>query len=264
MPAVSPSALVRFRIAWLLCLFSVTLSVSATEVIPPRPRQHFNDYARVISGVVVQQLDRRLADFERETSDQVVVAIFPKMQSDSSIDDYVQRVAQKWEVGLKDKKNGVVLFIFVEDRRMSIQVGYGLEGALPDVLTQRIQDEIRPHFQANDYNRGVITGVEAILAAIKGEYKGTGQTVGDRKRQISGGTIFLIILVLIILVTLRGSRRSSVYSSRGRRRYYGGTFWGGGGGWSSGGGGWSSGSSGGGGFSSGGGSFGGGGSSSSW
>src|SRR5437016_7845307 len=110
----------------------------AAEVIPPVPAQHFNDYAHVVSPAAATDLNRQLEDFERATSSQIIVAVFPKMQTDSSIEDYTVRVAQSWKVGQKGKDNGAVLFVFVQDRKMYLQVGYGLEGALPDALAKRI------------------------------------------------------------------------------------------------------------------------------
>ena len=148
----------------------------AAEVIPPAPTQYFNDYANVVASGTRQQLNQRLEQFERDTSSQVVVAIFSKMQSDSSIEDYTVRVAQSWKVGQKGKNNGTVLFVFIQDRKMFIQVGYGLEGVLPDALCKRIiDDEIKPHFKAGNYGAGLTAGVNAILAATKGEYIGTGE-----------------------------------------------------------------------------------------
>src|SRR5262245_32838608 len=109
--------------------FVVAISAHAAEVIPPKPDRYFNDYAGVVSKEAALRFNEQLAQFERQTSDQVVVAVFPKMQSDSDIADYAQRVAQAWGVGQKQRRNGVVLFVFVQDRKVSIQVGYGLEGA---------------------------------------------------------------------------------------------------------------------------------------
>jgi len=244
---------VRRQAAILLLLTSLPLG--AAEVIPPAPKLHFNDYAGVSSAPVAQQLNQKLADFERESSDQVVVAVFPKMQSDSSIEDYTVRVARSWQVGLQEKNNGVVLFVFTQDRKMFIQVGYGLEGRLTDALCKRIiEDEIKPRFRAGDYNGGLTAGVNAIVAAAKGEYQGTGRTVAQRERR-HGGAAFIPVLVFIFVVLIILSKF---------RRFGGGGGWfisGGGGGWSSGGGGWSGG---GGGFSGGGGSFGGGGAGGSW
>jgi uncharacterized protein len=241
----------------------LTLSSQAAEVIPPKPDRYFNDYAVVVSKEAALRFNEELAQFERESSDQVVVAIFPKMQSESDIGDYTQRVAQAWGVGQKERRNGVVLFVFSQDRKMFIQVGYGLEGALPDATAFDITERhIKPLFRAGNYEAGLATGIDLICKAIRGEYKGSGKTVAERQ---SGGGVFSLlpfipfIIVLIILLRLFRKLGGYSYSSRGG----GPVFIPSGGGWSSGGGGgWSSG--GGGGFSGGGGSFGGGGAGSSW
>jgi uncharacterized protein len=263
---------------------------SAAEVIPPRPENYFNDYANVVSPGVADQLNQKLQQFERDTSNQIMVAIYPKMQSDSSIEDYTVRVAEKWQVGQKSKNNGAVLFVFVQDRKTYIEVGYGLEGALPDALCKRIIDnEITPKFRQGDFNGGLTAGVNAMMAATKGEYKGTGHTANDNQNgNVVAGvvvTIVLLILLFSFIATIAKAHAYTVYTSRGRNS---GIFWAflyalfanngssrGGygdwgrssGGWSGGGssGGWSAGGfSGGGSFSGGGGSFGGGGAGGSW
>jgi len=231
----------------------------AAEVIPPKPAAYFNDYAGVVSKDATRHFNEQLAQFERDTSNQVVVAVFPRMQSDSSIEDYTQRVAQSWGVGQKDRRNGAVLFVFVQDRKMFIQVGYGLEGALPDATAFDITEyEIKPHFRTNDYEGGLAAGIDSILKAVRGEYKGTGHTSGERRTGRNaggGGFVFLIIFIIfMIMISRLRSKRGYRYSG------FGGPFIGG---WSgSSGGGWSSGGSSG--FSGGGGSFGGGGAGSSW
>src|SRR4051812_33884967 len=166
------------------------------------------------------------------------------METDSSIEDYAVRVFRSWKVGTKEKNNGIVLFIFTQDHKLFIQTGYGLEGALPDALCKRIvSDEIVPRFKANDFNGGVTAGVHAVIAATKGEYKGTGRTVREAQssRQGDGGmSLFLMLLFVVpvlfaVLSLFR--RRGFGISNRG---YSGGFFGGGmssGGGWSSGGGG---------------------------
>lgn len=236
-------------------------SVRAAEVIPPKPDRYFNDYAGVVSKEAAHRFNEQLAQFERETSNQVVVAIFPKMQSESDIADYTQRVAQAWGVGQKERRNGVVLFVFVQDRKMFIQVGYGLEGALPDITAFDITEyKIKPRFRSGDYEGGIGIGIDSMLKAIRGEYKGSGKTVAER--HAGGGASRLlpfIIFVIVLIIISRVVRRLGGYGySSGR----GGPIFlptGGGGGWSSGGGG--GGLSG---FSGGGGSFGGGGAGSSW
>jgi uncharacterized protein len=188
------------------------------------------------------------------------------MQSGSSIEDYTQRVAENWRVGQKDKNNGAVLFVFIQDRKMRIEVGYGLEGVIPDALAKRIiENEIKPHFKNGDYAGGLDAGVSAMLRAARGEYKGTGKTVADKK-QIFIVAVILLVVGLFLLALLAGFvrrvRRATVFRPSGRSTWI---DWGGGSGW----GGWSSGGGGGGGFSmggfsGGGGSFGGGGASGSW
>ena len=232
----------------------------ATEFIPPKPPAYFNDYANVVSKEVAHRFNEQLAQFERETSDQIVVAVFPKMQSDSSVDDYTQRVAQSWGVGQKDKRNGAVLFVFIEDRKMFIQVGYGLEGALPDITAFDITEyHIKPRFRNGDYEGGLATGIDLICKAIRGEYKGSGKTVAEKRGNAGAPNfLFFIIFVIVLIVISRVMRRLGGYgysSGRGGPVFF--PTGGGGGGWSSGGGGSS-------GFSGGGGSFGGGGAGSSW
>jgi len=243
-------------------LVSLATESRAAEVIPPKPDRYFNDYAGVVSKQAADRFNEQLAQFERETSDQVVVAVFPKMQSDSDVADYTQRVAQAWGVGQKDRRNGVVLFAFIQDRKMSIQVGYGLEGALPDITAYDIRaNHIQPYFRNGDYEAGLATGIDLISKAIRGEYKGSGKAVAEQHR--GGGApsiLFFIIFVIVLIIISRVMRRLGGYgysSGRGGPVFL--PMGGGGGGWSSGGGG--GGLSG---FSGGGGSFGGGGSSGSW
>jgi uncharacterized protein len=253
------------RVALLIAAFVALLASQsrAAEVIPPKPDRYFNDYAGVVSKEAAQRFNEQLAQFERETSDQVVVAIFPKMQSDSDIADYTQRVAQAWGVGQKERRNGVVLFVFTQDRKMFIQVGYGLEGALPDATAFDITEyKIKPHFRSGDYEGGIAIGLDSIFKAIRGEYKGSGKTVAEGRR--GGGApsfLFFIIFIIALIVMSKIMRRLGGYGySSGRG---GPVFFPVGGG---GGGGWSSGNGGGGfsGFGGGGGSFGGGGAGSSW
>src|SRR5438876_2089487 len=235
------------------------ISLHATEVIPPKPDRYFNDYAGVVSREAADRFNEQLAQFERETSDQVVVAVFPKMQSDSDIADYTQRVAQTWGVGQKERRNGVVLFVFIQDRKMFIQVGYGLEGALPDITAFDITEyHIKPLFRNGNYQGGLATGIDLICKAIRGEYKGSGKTVAEQRRGSSVfGLLPFIIFVIVLIIISRVMRRFGGYgysSGRGGPVFL--PMGGGGGGWSSGGGGGFSGFSGGGGLSGGGGASG--------
>jgi uncharacterized protein len=202
----------------------------------------------------------------------LLVAVYPKMQSQSSIEDYTLRVARAWRVGQKMTNNGAVLFVFINDHKMFIQVGYGLEGAMPDVTCKRIiEDEIAPKFKTGDFDGGFKAGVNAMMAAAKGEYKGTGKTVQDKQEEknqdytsIVMGIIFAVFILFVIFNSIfngRGGLMTAgwLISSIGSSDWSGGGRGGGGGG-----GGFSGGGGGGGGFSGGGGSFGGGGAGGSW
>jgi uncharacterized protein len=260
-PAREPRALPGTLCSIFVGLYVLLISHSfAAELIPSTPKAYFNDYANVVSKEAASGFNEQLAQFERETSDQVVVAVFPKMQSDSDIADYTQRVAQAWGVGQKDRRNGVVLFVFIQDRKMFIQVGYGLEGALPDATAFDITERhIKSLFRTGNYEAGLATGIDLICKAIRGEYKGSEKTVAERKG--SGGVFGLlpfIAFIIVLIIISRLFRKLGGYGYSSRRG--GPVFIPSGGGWSSGGG------SGGGfsGFGGGGGSFGGGGAGSSW
>lgn len=249
------------KIALIFAALVVILAADlrASEVIPPKPAGYFNDYAGVVSKEAARRFNEQLAQFERDTSNQVWVVVYPKMQSDSSVEDYTYRVKDAWKVGQKGRNNGVVLFVFVQDRKMYIQVGYGLEGALPDATCFDITEfQIKPHFRNNDYEGGIAAGIDSIFKAIRGEYKGTGKTALEAHKRAESapiGFITFLIFVIALITISRIMRRIGGYgySSRG-----GGPIFfpigGGGGGWSSGaGGGGFSGSLGGGGIGGGGG-----------
>lgn len=242
-------------------LWLLTLGLAgAAEVMPPKPARYFNDYAGVVKPATAERLNRELEDFEKATSSQIVVAVFPKMQTDSAMEDYTVRIFKNWKPGQKGKDNGAILFVFVQDRKMRIETGYGLEGPLPDALGKHIiENAIKPRFKAGDFDGGLSSGVRAMLQATRGEYKGTGTTVNrGRDHTVPLKTIpFLLFVVVFIILFLSGfRRRGTSYGRSGRSSWSGWSVGGGGGGWSGGGGG--------GGFSGGGGSSGGGGASGSW
>lgn len=251
----------RIFFAALLVVGAFLATVSA-EKIPAKPAGYFNDYAGVVGRPTALELNEELAQFERDTSTQIVVAIYRTMESESSVADYTQRVGQTWGVGQKGHNNGAVLFVFVENHQMFIQTGYGVEGALPDATCFDItHNVIAPHFKEGDYEGGLRAGVTAMMQAVRGEYKGSGRTHLEESGNVRGFPLGLIIFAIIVMFLVMSRLRRTV------RRGYGYSGWGGPyiGGF--GGGGWSGGSSGGGGFSGfsgGGGSFGGGGAGSSW
>ncbi|MGH9363840.1 MAG: TPM domain-containing protein [Thermoanaerobaculia bacterium] len=247
--------------ALLLGLAGSVAHAAIEDAIPAAPDRYVTDRAGVLPSDRAESLNARLAEFERETSDQILVWIDRRVPEGFALEDFTVRAAQKWAVGQRKKSNGIVLFVFTEDRKMRIEVGYGLEGVLPDVLAHRIQEEeIRPRLRQGDYAGGVEAGAAAMIAATRGEYKGTGSTVSDRqrgkRRSIDSLAGCIVPFLFFFLAPFLFRSRWRTYGSGGWRVGGGLGGWGSGGGWG--------GSSGGGGFSGGGGSFGGGGSSGSW
>jgi uncharacterized protein len=256
----------------LLAVLAAGIAFAQTSIeaqLPAKPARYVTDLAGILGGRA-DALNSKLEHFERDSSNQILVWIDRKIPENFTLEDFTVRAAQKWKAGQEKTDNGAVLFVFVDDHKLRIEVGYGLEGVLPDVTANRIiQDEIVPRFRSGDMPGGIEAGVDAMIAATKGEYKGTGTTVNERSRRrgpnISGCVIPAIFFFIFFVLPLLARRRR-------RGRTFGGSGWwlgpGGFGGWGgSSGGGWGGGggfSGGGGGFSGGGGSFGGGGASGSW
>lgn len=248
-------------------------AVLAAEQLPEKPARFFNDYTGVVTREVGDSLNERLAAYERESSNQLVVVFNSRMLSDSSLEDYCTRAFEKWGVGRADHDNGAVLFVFIEQRKMRIQTGYGLEASLTDAECFRIIEGMKPFFRAGDYNGGASFAVTAMIEATKGEYQGTGKTLAESDVDPQAWVLVLFLAFILFTVGLQlyyKLRGDHLYDAKGRRRVTGGqpwynTSWSSGGSWTSGGGGWSSGGGGGGSsFSGGGGSTGGGGASGGW
>ena len=137
---------------------------------PGSPTGYVNDFAHVLSDSTKQSLETELTNFNATTSNEIAVAIVPNMGGDY-IENYAVQLFKEWGIGKKDKDNGVLLVVVSEEHKLRIEVGYGLEGALPDSVAQRILDnEMTPLLKANDYDGALAAGVHAIEAATQGEY----------------------------------------------------------------------------------------------
>jgi uncharacterized protein len=259
-------------------LFTVILTAISTfhvlaQSFPEKPTTLVNDYTNTLSPEQRNHLEQKLVAFDDSTSTQIAVVLI-KSVGVYDVADYTVRLAQNWGVGRTKKNNGVVLLAALDDRKVTIQTGYGVEGALPDAIAKRIiEREIKPNFKQGDYFQGLEQGTNAIIAYTKGEYKNTEPKTAQRR---GGPSIGLIIVIIIIIALIArkgggggGGRR--VIGSRGGADLLWWTMMsgmgrggggGGGGGW----GGFSGGSGGGGGGFGGfgGGSFGGGGASGDW
>jgi uncharacterized protein len=249
----------NFRWAVLLLAIVLCNAYNAAETKIPKLEQRISDFTNTLSFQEWQQLDHLLKSFEDSTSTQVVVLMISSLEGES-IEEYANRAFSENKIGQAKKDNGVLLVIAKQDHAMRIEVGYGLEGVLTDAVTsQIIRQEITPHFKADNYFGGIVTGVDAIMRAAAGEYHADSK--GKKAPGVSAGLVMLIIMFLVfVLMPMMTSRRRSIIGSGGHSYYSGWGYGGGLGGGGFGGGGFG----GGGGFSGGGGMSGGGGASGSW
>src|SRR5258708_26328417 len=185
------SVILGRSVLFLAAYLSVAAATSGAEKLPPAPTRYFNDYAALVPTQVAEQLNRQLEDFERQTSNQILVAIYPKFPSETSLEDYTQQVARSWKAGSANgRDNAAILFVFVQDRKIRIEVGRALEGALPDVICKRIiSEQVAPRFRNGDFAGGVGARVAGGKFAGEGGDEGGGTAVNEKPRQEgSGGT----------------------------------------------------------------------------
>ncbi len=249
-----------------LSLFVSVCVHAQTDVVPKKPSSAVGlvlDQTNTLTPEQQSALREKLNAYDRSTSNQIAIVIIPALKG-NSIEDVGLQILRTWGVGGQaDKDNGVVLLVAKNDKKVRVEVGYGLEGAVTDyVASSIIQNNIQPNFREGNYYRGLTEAVDEIIKAAEGRYtapEGYGKGKGIKKWHI---ILAAIIIWMIIGAIGRGGRGGGFASRRGYSNWGGPIWWGGGFG-SGGGGGWSGGGGGGfGGF--GGGSGGGGGASGSW
>lgn len=156
-----------------LSLFVFLLSSIFTEVHSypvPKLERRVMDHAGILSEATITKIEADLKQFEAETSNQIAVYTTPSLQ-DEPIEEVAIQIFDEWDLGQKSKNNGILLLIAPNERKMRIEVGRGLEGALTDIQAKRIiRNELKPRFQSKDMDGGVTAGVNAIMASIRGEY----------------------------------------------------------------------------------------------
>jgi uncharacterized protein len=191
------------------------LLLLAATALPAKPARYVTDRAGVIKNA--DALNERLANFERQTSDQILVYTDQHLPADTTIEEMGAEAIRKWGVGQKGKDNGAILFVFVGDRKMRIEVGYGLEGSLTDAKAKWITSTvIKPEFQRGEFSDGINNGVDAMLATVRGEpYRATGATVAETHRRPTLKSVlpFLLwpsmigFLILILIAVRRAPQR---------------------------------------------------------
>jgi uncharacterized protein len=252
-----------------LLIFTCLTSAAQNIPAPPNPPRLVNDFAHVMTSDQVEELESKLVAYDDSTSIQIAV-ITVQTTGDYAIEDYALKILRDWKIGNKKTNNGLVILAAIQDHKVYIATGYGMEGAVPDITSKQIvEDEIVPNFKQQNYYRGFDLAADGIIKASRGEYTAPsgynqrGQH-GSGRGNILGVIIFIVIIVVLIS---RGGGRGGggMFSGSGVLPFILGSMIGSGGrggGWSGGGG---FGGGGGGGFGGfGGGSGGGGGAGGSW
>lgn len=256
------------RFALLMLLFAAVLSGVIAKDPPPPGKQMVNDFANVLSPDQLNALENKLRAYNDSTSTQIAIVIENSLEGDD-IFDYSLRLATQWGIGGGSNNNGVLIYVALDDRKLRIQTGYGVEGFLTDALAKRIiETKLKPAFREQRYYEGLSDAVDVIAAAGRGEYKAE-----DQAGKVAPAMLLLGLLVFVFLMWIIFSwiNRNRGYSKKGSytdtHSSGGGWWWFPGGGWGSGSGGssWGGGSDGGSDFGGwGGGDFGGGGSGGDW
>lgn len=188
------------RILLLTVLLLMPFTLLALDV--PQLSGRVNDYARMLSPEAASRLEQKLAAFERDQSTQIVVLTIPSLQGDD-IDQFTIRVAEQWKIGQKGKDNGVLLVLAQGERKVRIEVGRGLQGVLPDITAGRIiRDVMRPHLKEGNFDRGVAAGVDAIMAATKGEFKADPKDQPKKQLRKSSSSLTFFLLAAVAAAIL--------------------------------------------------------------
>ncbi len=250
----------------MILLFSAVL-FAAVDKIPDKPTSWVNDYASVLNDTQINELNIMLSSLEQRSSNQIFVAIFPQIPEGYYLEDFVVKLFEKWKPGLKGKDNGILIAIFINDRKMRIEVGYGLEDVITDAQSATlIREYMAPQFKKGNYYEGIKDALKILIPAVEGKYKIPVKKKKSKDDGFSFGDLVILIIILVIISKIFGGGGSTGYGSKrrgGSGIFFIPFFFGGGG--NSGGGGFSGGGFGGGGFSGGfGGMSGGGGASGGW
>lgn len=191
-----------------LIFYSAIPLLLAAQNLPERSSSLVTDYTGTLSSSEIQTLENKLVDFDRTSSSQVAVVIIKTLDG-YDVAQYANELFQKWGIGGKKNNNGVLVLVAMDDRKMKIETGYGMEGALPDAIAKRIiENDMKPAFKNGNYFEGLNKATDNIIACTKGEYKADENT-GEENSQFF---VLFIVLGIILLVFIFRAREAQQYS----------------------------------------------------
>lgn len=198
-----------------ILIFILSVNLAMAQDFPAKPNRLVNDYTGTLNSQQVQSLEQKLVAFDDSTSTQISVVLI-KSLGPYDVADYGVRLAQQWGIGGKENNNGILLLASIGDRKVTIQTGYGVEGAVPDAIAFRIiNDDIKPAFVRQDYFGGLDKATNSLMAYTKGEYKAKPKK--DDGDGIPIGAIIIIVVILFMLISKGGGGKSGgqVVGSKG-------------------------------------------------
>lgn len=209
-PTMRHTKPLKLVIVSLLCFMLIpglTLVIRGANFPSPTSAFYVNDYANILDSETEQYIIRAAATLESKTTAQLVVVTMNTI-GDETFEQYTLDLLREWGIGSKDKNNGVLIFLDLTGRRSRIEVGYGLEGALPDGKTGRIQDEYMvPYFKENNFDEGIRQGFNALLVEIYKEYNIDIDSITDLETPVKGNeglnlppAIYIIGSIILILI----------------------------------------------------------------
>jgi uncharacterized protein len=195
------------RVLGVLLCMAVLLPWAAAAIEVPVLKDRVNDYGGMLSLESEKRLETLLKELEAKDSTQVAVLTIPSLDGDS-LEDFSMRVAERWKIGRKGFDNGVILIVSRDDRKVRIEVGYGLEGRLTDLTAGRIiRDRIVPEFRAGRFDQGVLNGVAALTEVVRGEFQAPAQPpIGPAASGAEDLMPFLLVFVFLVFMLGRVSR----------------------------------------------------------
>jgi uncharacterized protein len=190
------------KLLFFLVFFSSLLATAQNIPAPPNPPRLVNDFAHVMTGDQIGELEQKLVAYDDSTSIQIAV-VTVQTTGDYAIEDYALKILRDWKVGNKKTNNGIVILAAIQDHKVYIATGYGMEGVLPDITAKQIvEDEIVPNFRQQNYYHGFDLAADAVIKASRGEYTAP-EGYNQRKPKGSGsGDIIGIVIFFVIIIVL--------------------------------------------------------------
>jgi uncharacterized protein len=192
---------------WMVSFLIFFLAAQTYGLEVPKLTAQVNDYADILSSATENQLEAVLDDLEHTDSTQIAVLTIPSLEGEN-IEEYAIQVAETWKIGQERLDNGAILIISKNDRKLRIEVGYGLEGSLTDLMAGRIIEHIIvPRFKTGNFDQGVTDGVQAMIQVVRGEFKAAEDSRRPGSSATRGQSSIFGLIVFFILINMLGRIR---------------------------------------------------------